>query len=123
MRRDTGSNRLEIGVGQESSPSRLGKGGRPYLTSVASFASVRATADADPSKTWDRCGPPGLCFAPQEPWTAAPRNVVILPAVLASYTAAAARARRLFTSPRTVRRLNCGTGIVMAGAAVTVATR
>ena len=49
--------------------------------------------------------------------------VVILSAVLACYVTAAARARRLFTSPRAVRRLNRGTGIVMAGAAVTVATR
>jgi len=49
--------------------------------------------------------------------------VVILSAVLTSYAAAAARARRLFTSPRTIQRLNRGTGIVMAGAAVAVATR
>ena len=49
--------------------------------------------------------------------------VVILSAVLASYAAAAARARRLFTSPRAVRRLNRGTGVVMAGAAAAVATR
>jgi len=49
--------------------------------------------------------------------------VVILSVVLASYATAAARARRLFTSPRAVRRLNRGTGVVMAGAAVAVATR
>ena len=49
--------------------------------------------------------------------------VVILSAVLVSYATAAARARRLFTSPRAVRKLNRGTGIVMAGAAVAVATR
>ena len=49
--------------------------------------------------------------------------VVILSVVLASYATAAARARRLFTSPQAVRRLNRGTGVVMAGAAVAVATR
>lgn len=49
--------------------------------------------------------------------------VVILSTVLALYAAAAARARRLFTSPRAVRTLNRGTGVVMAGAAVAVATR
>ncbi len=49
--------------------------------------------------------------------------VVILSAVLTSYVAAAARARRLFTSPRAIQRLNRGTGVVMAGAAVAVATR
>jgi len=49
--------------------------------------------------------------------------VVILSVVYASYATAAARARRLFTSTRAVRRLNRGTGVVMAGAAVAVATR
>lgn len=49
--------------------------------------------------------------------------VVILSAVLTTYAIAAARARRLFTSARAVRRLNRGTGVVMAGAAVAVATR
>ena len=49
--------------------------------------------------------------------------VVILSVVLTSYATAAARARRLFTSPRAVQRLNRGTGVVMAGAAVAVATR
>ncbi|WP_376098909.1 LysE family translocator [Roseomonas sp. CCTCC AB2023176] len=48
---------------------------------------------------------------------------VILSAVLAAYTVAAARARRLITSPRAMRRVNRGTGVVMAGAAVAVATR
>lgn len=49
--------------------------------------------------------------------------VVILSVVLASYAIAAARARRLFTSPRAVRTLNRGTGVMMAGAAVAVAAR
>ena len=49
--------------------------------------------------------------------------VVILSAVLAGYATAATRARRLFTSPQAMRKLNRGTGLVMAGAAVTVATR
>ena len=49
--------------------------------------------------------------------------VVILSVVYASYATAAARARRLFTSSQAVRRLNRGTGVVMAGAAVAVATR
>ena len=50
-------------------------------------------------------------------------SIVILSGVLASYALAASRARRLFTSPRAVRALNRGTGAVMAGAAVAVATR
>ena len=49
--------------------------------------------------------------------------VVILSAVLGSYAVAAVRARRLFTSPLAVQRLNRGTGAVMAGAALTVAAR
>jgi threonine/homoserine/homoserine lactone efflux protein len=48
---------------------------------------------------------------------------VILSAVLATYSIAAFRARRLFKSRRAVRWLNRGTGTVMAGAAVAVATR
>jgi threonine/homoserine/homoserine lactone efflux protein len=43
--------------------------------------------------------------------------------VLAAYTLAAARARRLLTSPRAVRLLNRGSSVVLAGAAVTMATR
>ena len=43
--------------------------------------------------------------------------------VLTAYALAAARARRLFTSPGAVRLLNRGSGVVMAGAAVTIATR
>ena len=48
---------------------------------------------------------------------------VILSAVLTTYSIAAFRARRLFKSQRAVRWLNRGTGTVMAGAAVAVATR
>lgn len=48
---------------------------------------------------------------------------VILSAVLTTYSFAAFRARRLFKSRRAVRWLNRGTGTVMAGAAVAVATR
>jgi threonine/homoserine/homoserine lactone efflux protein len=48
---------------------------------------------------------------------------VILTSVLTAYSVAALRARRLFRSPRAVRWLNRGTGTVMAGAAVAVATR
>lgn len=47
----------------------------------------------------------------------------IASSVLAAYTLAAARARRLFTSPRAVRLLNRGSSVVLAGAAVTMATR
>jgi threonine/homoserine/homoserine lactone efflux protein len=43
--------------------------------------------------------------------------------VLTAYALAAARARRLFTSPRAIRLVNRGSGAVMAGAAVTIATR
>lgn len=46
--------------------------------------------------------------------------VVIVSIVLGAYAAAAARARRLFTSPGAVRWLNRGSGLVMAGAAVTI---
>jgi threonine/homoserine/homoserine lactone efflux protein len=48
---------------------------------------------------------------------------VVLPAVLFSYVFLAARARTLFTTPKSVRRLNRGSGLAMAGAAVVVATR
>jgi threonine/homoserine/homoserine lactone efflux protein len=48
---------------------------------------------------------------------------VILSTVLTVYSIAAFRARRLFKSRRAVRWLNRGTGTVMAGAAVAVATR
>jgi threonine/homoserine/homoserine lactone efflux protein len=49
--------------------------------------------------------------------------VVIASGVLTAYALAAARARRLFISPQAVRLLNRGSGVVMAGAAVTIATR
>jgi len=48
---------------------------------------------------------------------------IILSSVLTAYAIAAMRARRLFRSSRAVRWLNRGTGTVMAGAAVAVATR
>ena len=48
---------------------------------------------------------------------------VVLPLVLGTYVFLAARARELFTTPRAVRRLNRGSGLAMAGAAVVVATR
>ena len=48
---------------------------------------------------------------------------IVLPAVLFTYVFLAARARVLFTTPTSVRRLNRGSGLAMAGAAVVVATR
>ena len=48
---------------------------------------------------------------------------IILSVVLTTYSIAAFRARRLFKNRRAVRWLNRGTGTVMAGAAVAVATR
>jgi threonine/homoserine/homoserine lactone efflux protein len=48
---------------------------------------------------------------------------VVLPVVLGAYAFLAARARELFTTPKAVRRLNRGSGVAMAGAAVVVATR
>ena len=48
---------------------------------------------------------------------------IVLPLVLGTYVFLAARARQLFTTPRAVRRLNRGSGLAMAGAAVVVATR
>lgn len=48
---------------------------------------------------------------------------ILLSAVLAGYGLAAARARRLFTTARAMRRLNRGASVVMAGAAAVVATR
>ena len=47
----------------------------------------------------------------------------VLAAVFGFYILLAARARRFLTSPRAVRAVNRTTGAVMAGAAVTVATR
>jgi len=48
---------------------------------------------------------------------------VVVPTVLGLYTLAAAKARGLFRSPRALRVVNRGTGVAMAGAAVTVATQ
>jgi threonine/homoserine/homoserine lactone efflux protein len=50
-------------------------------------------------------------------------SAAILTSVLAAYTLAAARARRLLSSPRAVRTVNRGSGAAMAGAAVAVASR
>jgi threonine/homoserine/homoserine lactone efflux protein len=47
----------------------------------------------------------------------------VLPAVLAAYTVFAARARTRLSQPGTVRWVQRGTGAVMAGAAIAVATR
>lgn len=47
----------------------------------------------------------------------------VLGVVFAAYIVLAARARRLFTSPRAIRILNRTTGTVMAGAAAAVAAR
>ncbi|HEX8168365.1 MAG TPA: LysE family translocator [Beijerinckiaceae bacterium] len=50
-------------------------------------------------------------------------TLAVLGVVFAGYVALAARARRLFTSPRALRLVNRGTGAVMAGAAAAIATR
>jgi len=47
----------------------------------------------------------------------------VLGAVFSAYIVLAARARRLFTSPRALRLINRATGTVMAGAAVAIASR
>lgn len=47
----------------------------------------------------------------------------VLAVVFAGYIVLAARARRLFTSPRAMRIVNRVTGVTMAGAAAAVATR
>ena len=49
--------------------------------------------------------------------------VAVASGVLTAYAVAAARARRLFTSPRAVRLANRGSAAIMAGTAVTIATR
>lgn len=49
--------------------------------------------------------------------------VLILTAVLGGYVFAAGRARRLLSSGPAMRLVNRGTGVVLAGAAVAVATR
>ena len=48
---------------------------------------------------------------------------IVLPLVLGAYVIAAARARKLFRSPKAMHAMNRGTGVAMAGAAVMVATR
>jgi threonine/homoserine/homoserine lactone efflux protein len=47
----------------------------------------------------------------------------VLAVVFAGYIGLAARARKLFTSPRAVRAVNRGTGALMAGAAAAIAAR
>ena len=49
--------------------------------------------------------------------------IVIASSVLTVYALAAARARRVFTSPRAIRLMNRGSGLAMASAAVTIAAR
>lgn len=49
--------------------------------------------------------------------------IAMVSAIIGGYALAAARARRLFRSSRAMRVVNRGTGAVMAGAAVAVATR
>lgn len=48
---------------------------------------------------------------------------VILPMVFGLYAWAAARARRLFSDPRAIRRFNRGTAAILAGTAAAVAAR
>lgn len=48
---------------------------------------------------------------------------VIVAIVFSAYTLAAARARRLFTSPRALRLVNRGSSVAMAGAAAAIVTR
>jgi threonine/homoserine/homoserine lactone efflux protein len=48
---------------------------------------------------------------------------VIASSVLTVYALAAARARRVFASPRAIRLMNRGSGVAMAGAAAAVAAR
>jgi threonine/homoserine/homoserine lactone efflux protein len=50
-------------------------------------------------------------------------TLLVLAGVFTSYVVLAARARRLFTSPRALKALNRGTGALMAGAAAAIATR
>jgi threonine/homoserine/homoserine lactone efflux protein len=49
--------------------------------------------------------------------------LLVLPVVLGGYAFGASRARRLFSTPKTVRWVQRGTGVAMASAAVAVATR
>lgn len=48
---------------------------------------------------------------------------MIASGVLTAYAVAAARARRLFTSSKAIRRLNRGSGVIMASAAITIVVR
>ncbi|SEQ64674.1 Threonine/homoserine/homoserine lactone efflux protein [Faunimonas pinastri] len=50
-------------------------------------------------------------------------TATVLALVFGSYVLLATRARRLFETPRAVRLLNRSSGVVMAGAAVAIATR
>ena len=50
-------------------------------------------------------------------------TLAVLAVVFGSYIGLAARARRLFTSPRAIRWINRTTGTVMAGAAAAIAAR
>jgi threonine/homoserine/homoserine lactone efflux protein len=49
--------------------------------------------------------------------------IVIASGVLSGYALAAAHARRLFTTPRALRLVNRGSSVVMAGTAISIATR
>lgn len=49
--------------------------------------------------------------------------VIVLPGVLGAYAVAADRARRVFRSPRALKAMNRGAGVVMAVAALAVVTR
>jgi threonine/homoserine/homoserine lactone efflux protein len=48
---------------------------------------------------------------------------IVVTGVLTAYALAAARARRLFTSPRANKIINRGGALVMAGTAAAIATR
>jgi threonine/homoserine/homoserine lactone efflux protein len=48
---------------------------------------------------------------------------IVLPSTLGGYVWLATHARKLFHSPRSVRALNRGAGLAIAGAAVAIATR
>ena len=48
---------------------------------------------------------------------------IIASGVLTAYAVAAIRARRLFTSPPAIRLVNRGSGVVMAGTAITIVAR
>jgi threonine/homoserine/homoserine lactone efflux protein len=50
-------------------------------------------------------------------------TLTVLAVVFAAYIVLAARARRLFTSPRSLKTINRGTGALMAGAAAAIAAR